>query len=341
MDTYLVTGGAGFIGSNIVNTLLAMNEQVLVLDNFSTGRWENIERVIKNNGLIRDRDLFIIKGDDKRPSLEKIRLLMIEGDLRDFNTCKMAVEGVSYVIHQGALPSVPRSVADPLTTNDVNIKGTLNMLIAARDKKVKRFVFASSSSVYGDTPVLPKIETMSTNPLSPYALSKLAGECYASLFYRLYDLSTVSLRYFNIFGPSQDPASQYAAVVPRFITAILNGKQPGIYGDGEQSRDFTFVEDCVRANILACKADNVSGEVFNIAGGKQTTINELFRKIRNIVGVNIEPAYLSPRPGDVKHSLADITKAKRLLHYQPAFDLDKGLGRTIEWFKSLNISSVP
>ena len=248
----------------------------------------------------------------------------------------MAVSGVSYVLHQGAIPSVPRSISDPVTTNEANIKGTLNMLVASRDECVKRFVFASSSSVYGDTPTLPKVETMPASPLSPYALSKLTGEIYSSLFYRLYGLSTVSLRYFNVFGPGQDPTSQYAAVIPRFITALLAGKAPTIYGDGEQSRDFTYVEDCVMANLLACNAEGASGKVFNIACGRMTTVNELFQKMRDIAGASVEPEYVDARPGDVKHSLADIAMAREALKYDPKFNIDEGIEITVEWFKNIS-----
>jgi len=332
MDRYLVTGGAGFIGSNIVDTLLKRGNQVVVLDNFSTGKWENIERIIRIHGLQRDKDFVVVKGEDKIN--RRYRLEVIEGDLRNLNICRRAVQDVTYVLHQGALPSVPRSVTDPATTNDVNIRGTLNMLLAARDGGVKRFIFASSSSVYGDTPVLPKVETMPGNPLSPYALSKLTGEFYSILFYKLYGLSTVSLRYFNIFGPAQDPSSQYAAVIPKFITSLLAGKSPHIYGDGEQSRDFTYVADCVKANLLACVARDVSGEVFNVAGGKKTTVNELFHKIRDILNSQVKPEYRPPRPGDIRHSLADISKAEKLLGYRPEVSLEEGLRNTVEWFRS-------
>jgi len=231
------------------------------------------------------------------------------------------------------VPSVPRSITDPVTTNDVNIRGTLNILIAARDEGVRRLVLASSSSVYGDTPTLPKVETMPPSPLSPYALSKLTAEYYAVLFNKLYGLSTMSLRYFNVFGPGQDPLSQYAAVIPRFITALLNGNPPTIYGDGEQSRDFTYVEDCVAANILACNAEGASGRVLNIACGFRTSLNDLFQKIRRITGGAIEPVYETARPGDVKHSLADISQAKDVLKYSPTYSIDEGLKKTIEWFR--------
>ncbi|MBI5755334.1 MAG: SDR family oxidoreductase [Nitrospirae bacterium] len=334
MDTYLVTGGAGFIGSNIVDTLLKQGSQVRILDNFSTGKRANIESLIKRHSLNPGSDYIFLKPDESHKLSDKnIRLSVIEGDLRDIDTCRMAAAGVSYVLHQGAIPSVPRSISDPVTTNEANIKGTLNMLIASRDECVKRFVFASSSSVYGDTPTLPKVETMPASPLSPYALSKLTGEIYSLLFYRLYGLSTVSLRYFNVFGPGQDPASQYAAVIPRFITALLAGNAPTIYGDGEQSRDFTYIGDCVKANLLSCNAEGVSGKVFNIACGRMTTVNELFQKMRDMAGDSVEPEYVEARPGDVKHSLADIAMAREILKYAPEFNIDEGLKITVEWFK--------
>lgn len=343
MNTYLVTGGAGFIGSNIADTLLGQRCTVRILDNFSTGRWENIERLVKKHSLMPDEDYLVIRRDEEKDQFHArgFKLVIIEGDLRDLEICRLAVSGVSYVLHQGALPSVPRSISDPLTTNDVNVKGTLNMLVAAKDEGVQRFVFASSSSVYGDTPTLPKVETMPPNPLSPYALSKLTGEYYATLFHRLYGLSTVSLRYFNVFGPGQDPTSQYAAVIPRFINALLAGRAPTIYGDGEQSRDFTYVEDCVAANLLASTAENVSGKVFNIACGKRTMINELFTKIRDIAGsAGVSPEYLDARPGDVRHSLADIRMAAGALGFSPKYTIDEGLEKTVEWFKSEGRSTL-
>lgn len=247
---YLVTGGAGFIGSNIVEELVDRNESVRVLDNLSTGRRENIE-----------------------PFMDKIEF--IEGDLRDLDAVRKAVEGVDYVLHQGALPSVPRSIDEPLTTNEVNVNGTLKVLIAARDAGVKRVVYASSSSIYGNSEVLPKREDMPPNPLSPYAISKLAGENYCRIFYQIYGLETVCLRYFNVFGPRQDPTSQYSAVIPKFINAMLNGERPIIYGDGKQSRDFTFVANVVQANLLACEANGVAGELFNVACGERYTLLDL------------------------------------------------------------------
>jgi len=306
----LITGGAGFIGSHLAEWLVALGAKVRILDDFTTGRKQNLSAFA-----------------------HKVELL--QGSLTDMATVRKAVAGVEVVFHQGALPSVARSVEDPLTTHQVNATGTLLLLLAAREAKVKRVVFASSSSVYGDTPILPKREDMPPNPQSPYALSKLIGEQFCRLFWQLYGLETVSLRYFNIFGPRQDPTSQYAAVIPRFITALLRGERPTIYGDGEQTRDFTFVDNCVRANLLAATAEGVAGEVFNVGAGKQTSVNELFHLIRSLVGVNnIEPLYAPPRLGDVRHSLADITKARERLGYEPSVSLEEGLERTIAWFRS-------
>lgn len=307
----LVTGGAGFIGSHLVDKLVQLGAKVRVLDDFSTGKRENIAHLLDG------------------------KLELIEGSLTDAETVKRAVEGVEVVFHQGALPSVARSVEDPLTTHQVNATGTLLLLLASRDAGIRRVVFASSSSVYGDTPTLPKREDMTPNPKSPYALSKLIGEHLCRLFWELYGLETVSLRYFNIFGPRQDPTSQYAAVIPRFVTALLKGERPVIYGDGEQTRDFTFVENCVQANLLAATKPNVAGEVFNVGAGVQTSVNDLFRLIRSLIGAEyIEPIYAPPRPGDVRHSLAEITKAERLLGYKPIISLEEGLKLTIDWFRN-------
>ena len=292
MAVYLVTGGAGFIGSNIVKELLAQGEQVRVLDNFSTGKRDN---------------LFPFK---ENPNLE-----VFEGDLRSFHIVRDAVKGVDYVLHQGALPSVPRSVKDPITSNDVNINGTLHILEASKEFCVKRVVFASSSSVYGNSEVMPKVETMPVSPMSPYAVTKYAAERYCQVFYQLYGLETVCLRYFNVFGPNQDPTSQYSAVIPKFIKLIKEGKQPVIYGDGTQSRDFTFVSNNVEANILACTSDNVAGEVFNIACGERYSLIDLVDNINLLLGTNIKPVFENTRPGDVKHSLAGIDKAKTLLKF--------------------------
>lgn len=308
-EVYLVTGGAGFIGSHLVERLLRDEKRVRVIDNLSTGRRENIE-----------------------PFLSQIEF--VQGDIRDSGVVKEVMKDVTYVLHQAAIPSVPRSVKDPLTTNEVNVNGTLTILIAARDAGVKRVVYASSSSVYGDTPTLPKHEEMKPEPRSPYAISKLAGEFYCQIFARVYGVETVSLRYFNVFGPRQDPQSQYAAVVPKFTTALLDGIPPTIFGDGEQSRDFTYIENVVEANLLAVKTEGISGEIFNIACGDQITINELVKLLQEIVGVKLKPQYAPPRPGDVRHSLADISKARKLLGYQATTDVRKGLEQTVEWHKS-------
>ena len=306
---YLVTGGAGFIGSHIVERLVREGQKVRVIDNLSTGEKKNIE-----------------------PFLEKTEF--VEGDIRDLEPLREAMDGVDYVLHQAAVASVPRSVKDPLTSNSVNVEGTLNILITARDADVKRVVYASSSSVYGDTPTLPKHEDMKQEPRSPYAVSKLGGELYCQAFYHIYGLETIALRYFNVFGPRQDPKSQYAAVVPKFITALLHGEPPTIFGDGEQSRDFTYIENVVEANLLAAKASGVAGEVFNIACGERITINELACMLAEIIGVNIEPEHTPPRSGDVLHSLADISKAKRLLGYEVKVSTPEGLEQTVEWYKS-------
>ena len=308
MALYLVTGGAGFIGSNIVEELVKKGEKIRILDDFSTGKRENIVGF--------------------KDSIE-----LIEGDLRNWEIVKRAMEGVDFVLHQGALPSVERSIEDPLTTTKVNILGTLNVLLAARKVKVKRVVYASSSSVYGDTPTLPKKEVMKTNPQSPYAVTKLIGEEYCRIYYSIYGLETVCLRYFNVFGPRQDPGSQYAAVIPKFITLMLKGKSPPIYGDGEQSRDFTFIDNVVKANLQACTAKEAPGEVFNIAYGKRVTINELVERLNKILQTRIEPTYQSPRKGDVRHSLADISQARKTLHYSPEIGFDEGLEKTVQGFR--------
>ncbi|MBM4403007.1 MAG: SDR family oxidoreductase [Candidatus Cloacimonetes bacterium] len=306
---FLVTGGAGFIGSNIVRRLLIDGHEVRVLDNFATGKRENILPLMKNPNLT-----------------------MIEGDLRSFHIVRDAVKGVDFVLHQGALPSVPRSINDPITSNDVNILGTLNILEAAKEFKVKRVVCASSSSIYGNSESLPKVETMPVNPMSPYALTKYAQERYSQIFYELYGLETVSLRYFNVFGPNQDPTSQYSAVIPKFIKLIMNDKRPVIYGDGSQSRDFTFVENNVEANIMACFATKAPGEVINIACGERFTLMDLVNLINKILGKNVEPIFEAERPGDVKHSLAGIEKAQHLLGYNVKIDFVEGLSQTIEFF---------
>ncbi|HPV15260.1 MAG TPA: SDR family oxidoreductase [Candidatus Cloacimonadota bacterium] len=303
---YLVTGGAGFIGSNIVAELLKQGQEVVVLDNFATGKRENILPYVKN-------PLFT----------------MIEGDIRSFHIVRSAVKGVDYILHQGALPSVPRSINDPITTNDVNVLGMLNILEAAKEFGVKRVVLASSSSIYGDSETLPKVEDMRVNPMSPYALTKYAQERYCQVFYKLYGLETVALRYFNVFGPNQDPTSQYSAVIPKFIRLIKNDKEPVIYGDGTQSRDFTYVENNVWANIQACTAEKAPGEVINVACGERYTLIELVQMINKILGKNIEPKFAPDRAGDVKHSQAGIKKAKEILGYKVRVSFEEGLERTV------------
>ena len=310
MSEVLVTGGAGFIGSNLTEALLQREHFVRILDDFSTGKRENL--------------IF----DKAYPSLE-----IIEGDIRDLNTCQKAVQGVEYVFHQGALPSVQLSVEDPGTSNAVNVGGTLNILLAAREKGVKRVMYAASSSIYGDTPALPKHEEMPPHPLSPYALQKYIGEQYCRLFYQLYGLETVSLRYFNIFGPKQDPNSLYSAVIPKFIDALVQGRPPIIFGDGEQSRDFTYIENVVQANLLAMSAEHLHGEAINIACGKRISLNQLFNVLREILGSKQAPIYQEPRMGDVKHSLADIRKGKEIINYEPKVGIETGLKKTVDFFR--------
>jgi nucleoside-diphosphate-sugar epimerase len=307
MELYLVTGGAGFIGSNIAHELVRRGEKVRILDNFSTGSIKNISHIIED-------------------------VEIIEADIRDLYDVKKAIEGVDYVLHQAALPSVARSIDNPIISNNVNGNGTLNLLTASRDASVKRFIFAASSSVYGDTPVLPKKEDMPLNPLSPYAISKMIGEQYCRIFYQLYGLETVSLRYFNVFGPKQDPSSQYSAVIPKFITEILDDRPIVICGDGEQSRDFTYVKNVVDANLLACKALDAPGTVINIACGCQISLNQLISAIEHELGISAKREYISSRSGDIKHSCADITKAKMLLGYKPKVDFYKGLEETVKWY---------
>lgn len=304
---YLVTGGAGFIGSHIADALVESGESVRVLDNLSTGKLDNLRSILD-------------------------RIEMIEGDLRDAETVRQAVSGVDYVLHQGALPSVPRSIADPVEVDTVNVMGTLNVLVAARDEGVKRVVYASSSAVYGDAPVLPKTEKMKPEPKSPYAVSKLAAEQYCHVFTEVYGLETVSLRYFNVFGPRQDPASQYAAVIPIFITALLEGRSPVVYGDGLQSRDFCFVANNVDANLLACTVPHVAEPVLNVACGKRCSLLELLAVLRQYLEADTGHTHDAARPGDVRHSLADISRAQRVLGYRPKVDLQQGLRRTVAWY---------
>ncbi|WP_214073673.1 SDR family oxidoreductase [Mucilaginibacter sp. dw_454] len=309
--TFLITGGAGFIGSNIVEYLLKYGAgKVRILDNFSTGSKKNIEGFINN------------------PAFE-----LLEGDIRDLDTCHKALEGVDYVSHQAALGSVPRSINDPITTNEVNITGFLNMLVAARDAKVERFIYAASSSTYGDHPGLPKIEDQIGNPLSPYAVTKYVNELYASVFSKTYDFHTIGLRYFNVFGPRQNPNGAYAAVIPLFIQSAINGEGPVINGDGETSRDFTFVENAVQANIKAMLFNDLfRDEVINIAFGERTTLNQLWDQISKVTATSFKPTYKDERKGDVKHSLANIQKAEILIGYKPLFSIAAGLKIAVDWY---------
>lgn len=310
-SSFLVTGGAGFIGSNLVEKILNLGYKVRVLDNFSTGKKRNIKEFLGN-----------------------FNFELIEGDIRELVTCQQACDGIDYILHQAALCSVPRSINDPRTTNDVNITGSLNMLIAARDNKAKRFIYASSSSVYGDEPNLPKIEDRIGKPLSPYAITKKVNELYARNFYELYKLPVIGLRYFNVFGKKQDCNSVYAAVIPIFIKKLLNKEAPTINGDGRQSRDFTCIENTVEANLKACVADKEAlGEVFNIAYGGRVYLDDLYWKICKLLEVDIQPIYGPERPGDIKHSNADINKAVNILGYHPEYDVQRGLEKAIEWYK--------
>ena len=303
----LVTGGGGFIGSNLVRALLARGDSVRILDNFSTGNRENLADI----------------QDDVE---------LVEGELRSYERVHNAVRGAEIVFHQGALPSVPRSVQDPLTTGAVNVEGTLNVLLAARDEGVRRVIFASSSSVYGNSGTLPRKESAATDPIAPYAVATLAAERYCVSVSRVYTLETVALRYFNVFGPRQDPTSQYAAVVPRFIAAIAAGRPVSIYGDGTQSRDFTFVANVVQANLLAAEVEGVSGTVVNVATGSPVTVNQLAETIGRLLGRSVEVQRLPNRAGDVQHSWADLTEATRLLGYEASVGLEEGLQRTAEFF---------
>ena len=312
MAHYLVTGGAGFIGSHLAEELVRRGETVRVVDNLSTGKRQNLSHV---------------------PSIE-----FIEGDLADLDVARRAVKGIDYVLHQAAIPSVPRSVEDPITSNRANIDATLNVLVAARDAGVKRLVYAGSSSAYGNTPTLPKVETMAPAPLSPYALQKLVAEQYCQMFTRLYGLQTVTTRYFNVFGPRQDPSSPYSGVISIFISALVEGRRPTIYGDGEHTRDFTYVANVVDGVLRACTADNASGEVINVATSGRISLNTLFKTVRDLVRSTVEPIYAEPRAGDVKDSQADISKAKRVLGYQPSVTFEAGLAKTVEWYRSSQVT---
>ncbi len=310
MSKILVTGGAGFIGSNLTEALLKQGHQVRVFDNFSTGKRGNL--------------IF----NETYPGLE-----ILDGDICDVNLCHGAMKGIDYVFHHAALPSVQQSIEDPLTSNGVNVGGTLNLLLAARDAGVKKWVYASSCAIYGDDPALPKTEEMPQHPRSPYAFQKFIGEEYGKLFFQFYGLETIALRYFNVFGPKQDPNSLYSAVIPRFIDALLHDRSPVVDGDGEQSRDFIYIEDVIQANLLAMTADHLPGEVVNIALGKRTSINQLIHILKKILGSKISAIYQAPRQGDIRHSLADIRKGKRLLNYDPKVEVEAGLKRTVEYFK--------
>jgi UDP-glucose 4-epimerase len=305
---FLVTGGAGFIGSNICRKLVEQGQWVRVVDNLITGRKSNLDGVF-----------------------DKIEF--IQADMGDLDVANSVMKNIDVVLHQGAVPSVPRSVADPAMTHKHCVDATFTLLLAAKDAGVKRFVYAASSSAYGDTPTLPKVETMPTRPLSPYAAAKLFGEYYCSVFSKVYGLETISLRYFNVFGPYQDPTSQYAAAIPAFVSKILKEQSPTVYGDGEQSRDFTYIDNVIHANLLAANAPKVGGEVINIACGQRVTINEIIGLINRILGKNVKPSYQPSRAGDVKHSLASIDLAQKIIGYEPVVSFQDGLRNAIAWYK--------
>jgi len=309
MEKFLVTGGAGFIGSNICKRLVSQDCFVRVVDNLITGKKSNLADVI-----------------------DKIEF--IQADMGDSEVAQSAMKDIDVVLHEGALPSVPVSIDIPAATHKHCVDATFTLLLAARDAGIKRFVYAASSSAYGDAPTSPKVETMPASPLSPYAVAKLTGEYYCSVFYKIFGLETVSLRYFNVFGPYQDPASQYAAAIPAFVTAILKDESPIIYGDGEQSRDFTYIDNVVDANLLAARARQTKGEVVNIACGQAVTVNEIIDMINELLGKNVRPKYTAPRPGDVKHSLADISAAEKLIDYKPKVSFNNGLRLAIDWYKA-------
>jgi len=308
MEKFLVTGGAGFIGSNICKRLVAQGCFVRVVDNLLTGKRSNLA-----------------------PIMDKIEF--VEADMGVPEVARSVVKGIDVILHEGALPSVPRSVDDPASTHQHCVDATFTLLLAARDAGVKRFVYAASSAAYGDTPTLPKVETMAPNPLSPYAVGKLVGEYYCSVFSKVFGLQTIALRYFNVFGPQQDPTSQYAAAIPAFVTAILRDQSPTIYGDGEQSRDFTYVDNVVQANLLAARAQETHGEVVNIACGEAVTVNAIIGMINRLLGKKVKPIYAPARAGDVKHSLADITAARKLIGFQPVVLFREGLEKSIDWYR--------
>jgi len=312
MAHYLVTGGAGFIGSHLSEELVRRGHRVRVADSLITGKRDNLAH---------------ISGVD-----------FLEGDLADLEVARRAVEGCDFVLHQAAIPSVPRSVKDPLTSNRANVDATLNVLVASRDAGVKRLVFAASSSAYGDTPTLPKHEKMPTNPLSPYALQKVIGEEYLRMFTRLYGLETVAIRYFNVFGPRQDPTSPYSGVISVFAAALLENRPPTIFGDGTQTRDFTYVANVVDGVLRACQAPGASGEVINVATGGRISLNQLFEEMRKMVGGTVSPIYAEGRKGDVRDSQADITKARDLLGYEPIVSFEEGLKKTVDWYRAAEIA---
>ena len=314
MAHYLVTGGAGFIGSHLSEELVRRGHRVRVADSLITGKRSNLDH---------------IKGIE-----------FLEGDLANIDFAQKAVQGCEYVLHQAAIPSVPRSVEDPLTSNRANVDSTLNVLLASRDAGVKRLVFAASSSAYGDTPTLPKHENMPTNPLSPYALQKVIGEQYLQMFTRLYGLETVAIRYFNVFGPRQDPTSAYSGVISVFATALLEKRSPTIYGDGEQTRDFTYVANVVDGVLRASEAPGASGEIINVATGGRISLNQLFEEMRKLVGADVKPAYAESRRGDVRDSQADITKARELLGYEPFVAFEEGLSKTVDWYRSAETAAA-
>src|SRR5215467_1645439 len=314
MALYLITGIAGFIGSSLARALLSRGEQVRGVDNFSTGNPQNIKEILN-------------------------RIDFREADILDLDAMQRVCAGVDFVLLQAAIPSVPKSVLDPLGNNRANVDGTVNVLVAARDAKAKRVVYAASSSAYGDTPTLPKHEAMKPDPISPYAVAKLAGEYYLISFYRCYGLETVCLRYFNIFGPRQDPSSPYSGVLAKFSTQMLRGEQPTIFGDGETSRDFTYIDNAVSCNLLACKAPSakITGQIFNAATGRRVTLNETFKILQDLTGYKGQPKYGAVRDGDVKHSLADISRAEAGLGYRPLVNFEEGLRRTVEWYRESGV----
>jgi len=312
---YVVTGGAGFIGSNTVDELVRRGDSVVVLDDLSSGKEENLAEI-------------------------RSKISFIKGSITDLETVRKAMHEADYVLHLAARASVPRSVKDPLETNKINVEGTLNVLVAARDAKVKRVVFAASSSAYGETPTLPKVESMRPEPISPYGVSKYVGELYAQTFGRVYGLENVCLRYFNIFGPRQDPTSLYSGVLAKFCSAFLEGTPPVVFGDGEQSRDFTYVDNAVTANLLACETPNVSGKVFNIGTGGRVTLNETIAHLAKLSGAKLETKYEPAREGDIRDSQADITQARELLKYEPAVTFEEGLSRTLEWYREAQAKAL-